>query len=451
MGEKLNRWLEKPVFIYGFGLFFLVFKTAQFFPYFEWKLFLSFLCLYTAITFTVLLIAQKLGSGKYMAGWLLIIWIALLFTSNITRVFIQDFKIFFNITYLLVTVIIVCIFFYLIKKRLNKIFIQRANKLLNIFLFFLMLINLIAGILNANKEKIHAANKSGRCIPIIQHKNDIIWILLDEYGAPESLNDQFQFHDKLVDSLRNKSFYVFDSLAYRTDATIYTLNSLFNLDDSIPITNYQYAAYYLKKSKWVEELEKQGYSFIDLDFLNIGGKEKFININIFPDNYTEKIFNNTFFAILLNNLKGIDDKMRIDDYNGKVIQALTKTVQQKVSYPRFIWSHLMIPHLPFYRNENGSLNPKPLYDPVLYSKAELSKQYLDYVSYANSVVLKILNEIPDRQQKTIIITGDHGARMLVSKNDKQRFETFAAIYYPRMDTTELINIRYLQQIPLHLH
>ena len=96
MGEKLNRWLEKPVFIYGFGLFFLVFKTAQFFPYFEWKLFLSFLCLYTAITFTVLLIAQKLGSGKYMAGWLLIIWIALLFTSNITRVFIQDFKIFFN-------------------------------------------------------------------------------------------------------------------------------------------------------------------------------------------------------------------------------------------------------------------------------------------------------------------------------------------------------------------
>ena len=267
------------------------------------------------------------------------------------------------------------------------------------------------------------------------------------------MRNQLQFHDSLVDSLRSKNFYVFDSLASRSDQTIYSLNALFNLDDSIPVSNYQYAVYYLQKSKWVEQIEKQGYSFINLDFLNIGHKEKFMNINMIPDNYTEKIFNNSLFLItrIVNKIKGIDAEMLIDDYNTKIIQQLTKTVKQKTSAPKFIWSHLLIPHLPFYRNENGLMNPKPIFDPVLYSNDQLSKQYLNYVSYANSIVLKILDQIPDHQQKTIIISGDHGARMLLLKNDEQRFKTFAAIYSPGLDTTKLKQIKYLQQIPFYLH
>jgi len=451
MGENLNRSLEKPIFVYVFGLFFMIFKTAQFFPYFEWKLFLSFLCLYIAITYTSILITKRIGLGKYIAGWLLISWVTVLFTANIIKLIVYTFKIFFNVDYLFFTAVIACVLFFFFIRNKKILFIHKANKFINIFSFFLLSIIFITGIINARKENQHASNKSYGNIPIMQHKNDIIWILLDEYAAPAYMNNQLQFHNNLVDSLRSKNFYVFDSLASRFDQTIYSLNALFNLDDSIPVSNYQYAAHYLKQSKWVGQLEKQGYSFINLDFLNIGAKEKFMNINMFPDNYTEKIFNNSLFARIANKIKRVDEKMRIDNYNNQVILELTKAEQQKSSPPRFIWSHLLIPHLPFYRNTNGSMNPKYIVDPFLSSKDELSKQYLAYISYANSIVLKILAQIPDGQQKTIIISGDHGARMLLPKDDRRRFITFAAIYSPEMDTIKLKQIKYLQQIPYHLH
>ncbi len=451
MGENLNRSLEKPLYVYTFGLFFLIFKTAQFFPYFECKLFLSFLCLYIAITYTTLLIAKSIGLGKYISGWLLIGWVAILFMANIIKLIVYTFKIFYNSNYLFLTVLIVFVLFFFFMKNKKPSFIRKSNTVINIFSFFLLSIILITGIISARKENGHAANKYYAKIPIMQHKNDIIWILLDEYAAPAYMRNQLQFHNNLVDSLRSKNFYVFDSLASRFDQTIYSLNALFNLDDSIPVSNYQYAAHYLKQSKWVEQIESQGYSFINLDFLNIGGKEKFMNINMFPDNYTEKIFNNSLFAIIVNKIKGVDDKMRIDNYNNQVILELTKTVQQKSATPRFIWSHLLIPHLPFYRNANGSMNPKYIVDPFLSSKDELSKQYLNYVSYANNIILKILAQIPDLQQKTIIISGDHGVRMLLPKVDRRRFSTFAAIYSPEMDTAELKQIKYLQKIPCHFH
>lgn len=399
----------------------------------------------------ILLVAKKMRLGKFMVGWLLIIWVAVLFTTNILNTIVSTFKIFFDVNYLFIAVVVLFAIFYFFIKNKATLFTRRANKFINIFFLFLIFVNLVAGIMNARKEYFHTTNKFSNNIPIIQQKNDIIWILLDEYAAPAYMNNQLQFHNKLVDSLRTKSFYVCDSLASRSDQTIYSLNSLFNLDDSIPVTNYQYAAHYLQQSKWIEQIEKQGYSFINLDFLNIGHKKKFININLFPDNYTEKIFNNTLFAIILHKINGIDNKMRIDDYNLKIVQELTKTIQQKVAFPRFIWSHLLIPHLPFYRNETGAMNSKPIFDPVLYSKAELSKKYLNYISYANSIVLKIIDQIPDWQQKIIIISGDHGARMLVPQKDNQRFITFLAIYNPTMDTAELKQIKYLQQIPFFLH
>ena len=210
MREKLNRCLEKPLFVYGFGLYFLIFKTAQFFPYFEWKLFVSFLCLYIALTYTVLLIAQKLGFGKYIAGWILIVWIAVLFTEKILSSIVYTFKIFFDINSLFLTIIILFIFFFFFTKNKELLFIRRANRLINIFSFFLIFIILITGIINARKENLNVVNKSYGKIPRLQHKNDIIWILLDEYAAPAYMRNQLQFHDSLVDSLRSKNFYVFD-------------------------------------------------------------------------------------------------------------------------------------------------------------------------------------------------------------------------------------------------
>ncbi|MBB5623298.1 hypothetical protein HDE69_004382 [Pedobacter cryoconitis] len=278
---------------------------------------------------------------------------------------------------------------------------------------------------------------------------DLIWILLDEYASPASLSSQFKFHDTLVDSLQTKGFFVFDKLRSRSDATVYSVNSLFNLDDSVSISNYIYATDYLDKSHWVKHLEKTGYKFINLDFFNIGGHPKFSYLRIFSDNYTDQIIAGSMFVWILDNLN--EDKMPFDRYNQKIISAFKQKVYEKHDKPVFIWVHLLIPHSPFFRNANGDLNKSPVSDIKTSPASAVIEQYTSYLSYGNTVVLKMLNEIPDWKNKVIIISGDHGARMLIPDDDPRRKQTFGAIYYPSMDHKELSKIKYMQQIPFHLH
>lgn len=101
----------------------------------------------------------------------------------------------------------------------------------------------------------------------------------------------------------------------------------------------------MNKSAWVKHLEKSGYSFINLDFFNIGGHPKFSYQRIFADNYIDQVRSESMFAIVLNKLSA--DEKPFDIYNQKIIKAFKFKVREKQSNPVFIWTHLLIPHEPF--------------------------------------------------------------------------------------------------------
>ena len=199
----------------------------------------------------------------------------------------------------------------------------------------------------------------------------------------------------------------------------------------------------------MNNLQKTGYEFVNLDFLNIGAHPKFFYLGIFPDNYTDQILTESVFTILSGRIS--ERKMLFDNYNQKVINAFKLNVVKKRTKPVFIWTHLLIPHKPFYRDANGNINKSPVVDLKSSSHSIVSSQYIGYLNYGNKVLLEMLNEIPDWKNKTIIISGDHGARMIIPNNDPRRKQTFGAIYYPGMDKKELSKIKYMQQIPFHLH
>eukprot|EP01133_Synstelium_polycarpum_P004756 gene4756-5543_t len=309
---------------------------------------------------------------------------------------------------------------------------------------------LFSGVISAIKEQKTYTHLHNKKVPSteIKGKKDLIWILLDEYASPNSLKSQFNFGDPLIDSLKSKNFFVFNTLLSRNDTTIYSLSALFNLDDSIPNQNYTYAANKLNKNLWVQRLKQNGYNFTSLDFFNISTQPKFYYLRIFPDNYMDQIFHYSILPNLWDKLTKHEDSF--DRYNQNVIQKLPTVFHQKHQQPNFLWIHLLIPHSPFYRDANGKLNKEPA-DPATATPSQVIKQYTGYLSYANKVVLNILHQIPDWKNKVIVISGDHGARMLVPAHDPRRKQPFAAIYYLGMDTTALSKIKYLQQIPFHLH
>lgn len=391
-----------------------------------------------------------LGLYKYGLCWLILTWILLLFISQIIDTlgrFIDPS--FARFRYLFLFLIVLSVIIYLIIRKINWKKIQALNPVFNVFIFVLTGLTIVSGLRVLQKENRHMTILNGRKFPSFNIKSDLIWILLDEYTDPVSLKSQFKADNYLVDSLKLKGFFVFDTLHSRSDTTVYSVGSLFNLDDNIPIANYNYATNYLNQSILVKNLQRGGYDFVNLDFFNIGGHPKLSYLRIFPDKFVDQIISGSVFAVLMEKFN--EEAMPFDSYNQKVINAFKSNVLIKRTKPIFIWAHLLIPHAPFYRDANGNLNKFPVLDIKAAPPSTATRQYINYLNYANKVVLKMLNEIPDWKNKTIIISGDHGARMLVPANDPRRKQTFGAIYYPGMDKKELSKIKYMQQIPFHLH
>ncbi|WP_170123278.1 sulfatase-like hydrolase/transferase [Pedobacter nutrimenti] len=452
MGEKIKKWLGRPIYIYLFGLFFLIYKTSLCFIFFDPLVFVFFLFGYCSINYIIILILKRLNLYKYGVLWILLLWICVLFTYPIVLT-LENFinPVLIRFRYFLSIIVLLTFLIYQIKKRISPKKTRAINYVLNTFTLILTGSVLFSGLNSAIKEQKNYTNLQNKKAPSIEVKNkkDLIWILLDEYASPNSLKSQFNFHNPLTDSLSSKNFYIFNTIFSRNDTTIHSLSSLFNLDDSIPNQNFTYAANKLIHSLWIKKLKQDGYNFTNLDFLNIGAEPKFQHLRIFPDNYIDQILNETLIAGLWDKFKG--NTMPFDNYNQNIIQKLPSILHQKHKQPNFLWIHLLIPHPPFYRDANGNLNKNPVDDPSKFPPSEVIKQYTGYVSYANKVVLNILNQIPDWKNKVIVISGDHGARMLIPPNDPRRKQPFAAIYYQGMDTTALSKIKYLQQIPFHLH
>ncbi|RAJ28160.1 sulfatase-like hydrolase/transferase [Pedobacter cryoconitis] len=452
MGKTIDDWLSRPLFIYSFGFFFLIYKSSQYFASFNPLLFIAFFGGYCLINYSIVWILKKNGIYKYGIGCFIPIWTLVLFPELIIYTAGQFANSsFVRVRYLLICIILLCLLISLIRSRLSDKQALRVNPVLNIFIMILIVVTVFDELQIKLQEDKHKSYLQSRKLltSTIKNKKDIIWILLDEYASPASLKSQFHFNDPLVDSLKGRGFFVYDSLYTRSDITLYSVNSLFNLDDSIQVSSPMYATDYLNKSIWVKQLTQHGYDFISLEFTKIAGYPKLAYLRMFPDNYFDQILFGTLFTNLMDKITKSDKPF--DDYNQQVIRELKLNTHTKRKKPTFIWAHLLIPHPPFYRDAKGKLNESPILDANISPPSTVVEQYTGYLSYANSVVLDILEGIPDWRNKTIIISGDHGARMLVPANDPRRKQTFGAIYYPGMDQKELSKIKYMQQIPFHLH
>ncbi len=450
MGEKIKYWLEKPLFIYVFGFAFLIYRTSIYLPSFQLSTFLFFGITYCAINYLLLFVCKKIfRTVSYFEGLLLAIWVYISIGSQI----LFNYKSLAPVERILLVVAIIGVWTIcsILQSRYLHLRITRINKFINVFIIILSSSSIIKGAMDLSKAHKHDALIMNHMVPSIPNPKDkdIVWILMDEYASPAYLRNDLHFKNDLIDSLKKNQFFVFDSLPSRENVTLYSVSSLFNLDDSIHINNYMYAAKYLNESKWMYQLHYLGYDFVNLDFFTIFTSKKLASIKLYYDNYLDQIFRNSSIESVYNKIDGYD-RFSVDAYNQMIIQKFKKVQQTQSKKPRFIWTHLLIPHPIFYRNPDGSFQSKKIIANQDLPTEEGNKAYLEYLKYGNNVVLEMLNQIPDWKHKMIVISGDHGFRQYLKEGDARQFATFAAIYSPDMDTLDLKTIQYLQQIPLHL-
>ena len=113
-----------------------------------------------------------------------------------------------------------------------------------------------------------------------------------------------------------------------------------------------------------------------------------------------------------------------------IFPLLNKLNEQKDKRPFFVYAHIMMPHSPFYFDENGNRQ-------ITENKnLPLKIKYLKQLIFTNKLIYSTINQIlaNSKTEPIIIIQGDHGFRYLedvgsIEKN-REAHSILNAYYLP---------------------
>lgn len=447
MGEAVNRSIQKPLYVYLYGLVFLIYKNAVYFPSFDIATAFCSLVLYFLITYLMVIFFQKVIGPAYAGIPVMITWLSILHVVSLAKGFGFSYSYipvrFYGILYTAVALIIIGLCYG--SRRIASLPMGAFHKTVNVFLLISCIVFLGAGIKRSYEYRIenrtHQQKEKNTLPPATK---DIVWILMDEYASSGSLQQQFGSQNELDSFLSKAGFVLLPEMRSRFNNTLFSVNSIFHFDDSIAPSNFYEGIDLLRHNSLVPALERSGYTFINLSFFDINQHPMVANRSEYPYSFEQQLFSGTLFSMIA--VKWNNTIRKCDNYNHQVYQSLQNTVSKKTTSPRFIWAHIPIPHQPFCRNSQGQLladNHTDDEDTTL-----IKRHYIDYLQYGNSLLKNLLKQYPQMQDKIIVISGDHGPRYPFLRDKSYQLWPYAAVHIPgKFDTSGLKRLSYLSQLP----
>jgi hypothetical protein len=138
--------------------------------------------------------------------------------------------------------------------------------------------------------------------------------------------------------------------------------------------------------------------------------------------------------------KEIHDLRRNNMYNNRKIDSLTRVVaSQENQGPVFVYSHLIIPHHPYFFDSSG----RETADSLLLDSYKMNQMaYIGYLQYANRKLLELIDHIRknSRRPTVILLLSDHGFHEFREPGDlKYHFMNISAVYLPDGDYRKYYN------------
>ncbi|MBO9635968.1 MAG: sulfatase-like hydrolase/transferase, partial [Chitinophagaceae bacterium] len=102
------------------------------------------------------------------------------------------------------------------------------------------------------------------------------------------------------------------------------------------------------------------------------------------------------------------------------------------SRPRFVYTHILAPHFPYFRDRDGKLRPreKPGYEGW---ETGVNNPYTNYVHYNNGEIRKLVDTILQKTngKAVILLLGDHGFHLnMPDELLHWKFNNQCAVYLP---------------------
>jgi hypothetical protein len=226
----------------------------------------------------------------------------------------------------------------------------------------------------------------------------------------------------------------------------------------------------IKDNNVVSFLKGNGYEIYNYSFFDFAGNPKPITPVFLPTRealITAQTFKSRAYKSLwfhfTTQLK-IQNILNRNLYNNVKVDSLTrKTVLQKTAAPKFVYTHLVMPHPPYYFNRDS----KKLPDESLYDDFKLEKKsYLEYLMYSNKKLLELIDYIKTNaeQPPVIILMSDHGFRQFEvgeKVDNKYHFMNLNVVLFPNKNYSGfydgmsnvnqfrvILNSQFAQKLPL---
>jgi hypothetical protein len=307
-------------------------------------------------------------------------------------------------------------------------------------LFFLLIAIDVAGIAykTFTKPEIQLAPPCASC-----EKPDVHFIILDGFAGRDQLTGDLNFTDSgFFSSLREQGFNVIDHSRSNYTVTALSVASILNMEyhtiETKNITddvlNYCYRK--ISQNKVTAGFKNQGYRFVNNSIFDVG-EQPSLSVKTFLISGADLIASQTLYGRLKRDLyqnfiwqyfpgSGMAKQLVFaDKKNNDLLFERLKRIVREDTMPVFSYTHLMMPHFPYYYKADGSLNSMEDLDPRNLSRTDL---YLGYLKYTGNKITGLTSEIIryGKKNKVIIVLSDHG----YTHSDKKQFHssTIAAIY-----------------------
>jgi len=312
--------------------------------------------------------------------------------------------------------------------------------------FLLILLLLIDGM--------QFAYKTGRSRPLIDEvqieaeagckKPDIYLIIADEYAGEEQLRTQLGFNNStFIDSLQHRGFRYISNTRSNYHYTVHSLASLLNLQLLRPdVKNYRDEDFFplraaIEQNNLSRFLKTQGYQVYSFSAVDLS-RDHEQQADPYLLTVSEFLHQQTTSGRIMRDLgeRFRSEKTKKDQYwyahrNNELFVRKTMEVAKTRGRPKFVYTHLDLPHQPYYFDSSGQAMPFP-------NEGSISDRYKNYLLYANRKLLAVIDHIlaNSASPPVMVLLSDHGFRHLPPPAAANYFMNLAAVLTPGPDEKE---------------
>lgn len=354
---------------------------------------------------------------------------------------------------------------FLVSVVLLALFLRKRTSLSRItrFLNILLILYLIVDTATWAWQRAHRRPPSSLASTLADHyqgcdscpRPDIYLLLFDEYSASRTLKDQFHYDNGGLDSfLRRENFHIVAGSHANYYKTPFSMGSMLNLSYlrgipqplSLQPDDYLEAIEQIHQSEAIQFLMARGYSIINNSPFDLPGHPLKIDQPFIPSstrlitystlyNYFRRDVGASLDEFLHGHRSPLESDFRqVETLNDSFIDETIRDSRAKGDGPRFVYMHVMMPHLPYFYDSLLRLRPLEELNQNVWKGDPV--RYVEYLPYTNSRIRQLIGEIKNNTagKAVILFMSDHGFRYDPRDIDQPWFfNNQNAVYFPGGD------------------